>query len=101
MNRKLCSCGNLVASKGKDRNGNKIYRSSCITCHRKGKRAKGYKCQRCHFIPEDLIQLDIDHIDGNRQNNLPENLQTLCANCHRLKTKLNNDWVKNEAMHIM
>jgi 5-methylcytosine-specific restriction endonuclease McrA len=31
-------------------------------------------------------QLDVDHIDGNHRNNNPENLQTLCANCHRLKT---------------
>jgi 5-methylcytosine-specific restriction endonuclease McrA len=35
--------------------------------------------------------LDVDHIDGDRFNNDPANLQTLCANCHRLKTHLAGD----------
>lgn len=44
-------------------------------------------CECCGFIPEDMCQLDVDHIDGDHQNNCVTNLQTLCANCHRLKTK--------------
>lgn len=44
------------------------------------------KCERCGFIPEHPCQLDVDHIDGNHQNNDPKNWQTLCSNCHRLKT---------------
>jgi len=48
-------------------------------------------CLHCGFIPEHRSQLDVDHIDGDRWNNDPANLQTLCANCHRLKTHLNND----------
>ena len=43
-------------------------------------------CEQCGFIPEHICQLDVDHIDKNHKNNAPENLQTLCANCHRLKT---------------
>jgi 5-methylcytosine-specific restriction endonuclease McrA len=41
------------------------------------------------------VQLDVDHIDGDHTNNELNNLQTLCANCHRLKTQVNNDhtWV--------
>jgi len=31
-------------------------------------------------------QLDVDHIDGDHRNNDPANLQTLCKNCHVLKT---------------
>lgn len=45
------------------------------------------RCSCCGFIPEDPCQLDIDHIDGDHSNNDLINLQTLCANCHRLKTK--------------
>lgn len=43
-------------------------------------------CVLCGFTPEHKCQLDVDHIDGNHHNNDPNNLQTLCANCHRLKT---------------
>jgi 5-methylcytosine-specific restriction endonuclease McrA len=28
------------------------------------------------------ITLEVDHIDGNASNNLPENLRLLCPNCH-------------------
>lgn len=44
-------------------------------------------CERCGFVPEDACQLDIDHVNGDHGDDRPENLQTLCANCHRLKTK--------------
>ncbi|CAL9981083.1 HNH endonuclease [Vibrio phage D69] len=33
------------------------------------------------------------HIDGNHSNNSIDNLQTLCANCHRLKTYLCGDYL--------
>lgn len=58
----------------------------------KGGRQIGYrvykkeKCELCGFIPIHSCQLDVDHIDGNRENSNIENLQTLCANCYRLKT---------------
>jgi hypothetical protein len=48
-------------------------------------------CETCGFIPVHASQLDVDHIDGDRWNNDPINLQTLCANCHRLKTHLSGD----------
>ncbi len=55
-------------------------------------RFKDNKCANCGFIPIHICQLDLDHIDGNHENNSITNLQTLCANCHRLKTYLNKDW---------
>lgn len=42
-------------------------------------------CEKCGFTGH-RCQLDVDHIDGNHNNNDIGNLQTLCANCHRLKT---------------
>ena len=47
---------------------------------------KKNSCEVCKFRPLDKCQLDVDHIDGNHKNNEEDNLQTLCANCHRLKT---------------
>ena len=35
--------------------------------------------------------LHTDHIDGNPTNNVEENMQTLCANCHTFKTYINGD----------
>jgi 5-methylcytosine-specific restriction endonuclease McrA len=102
--------------KGYNSSGQRIYSASCGTCDhnrnpnsKKIKRpasywrnwrnwkqysytkSKGSSCEKCGFIAEDPCQLDVDHIDGNHLNNHPDNLQTLCANCHRLKTKVNGD----------
>ena len=51
------------------------------------------KCDFCGFIPTNMCQIDIDHIDGNNKNNSPSNFQTLCANCHRLKTFMKKDGI--------
>jgi hypothetical protein len=48
-------------------------------------------CEKCSFMGKPC-QLDVDHIDGNKFNNEQTNLQTLCANCHRLKT-----WLESQA----
>lgn len=44
-------------------------------------------CEVCGFVPEDRCQLDVHHMDGDKKNNEEDNLQTLCANCHRLEHK--------------
>jgi 5-methylcytosine-specific restriction endonuclease McrA len=33
-----------------------------------------------------------DHIDGDHENNIPENLQTLCSTCHAIKGKQSGDF---------
>jgi hypothetical protein len=53
-------------------------------------------CDRCGFRGEPC-QLDVDHIDGNHANNTARNYQTLCANCHRLKSFQNKE-VSEEAV---
>ncbi len=59
----------------------------CNSCARKPYRAgRKVYCEKCFFIPTHPRQLDVDHVDANHSNNAPGNLQTLCANCHRLKT---------------
>lgn len=86
-----------IAGRGK-------YRALCEKCHhaRHGlpfhstrlnyTKSKGEVCEDCGFVPVHRCQLDVDHIDGDKKNNAPSNLKTLCANCHRLKTKLANEW---------
>ena len=51
------------------------------------------KCEECGFIPTVISQLAVDHIDGNHKNNEITNLQTLCHNCHALKSHINKDWM--------
>ena len=63
-----------------DVSGNKVYR-----------KFKKETCERCGFVPEHRCQLDVDHVDGNHFNNDLNNLQTLCANCHRVKTYINRN----------
>lgn len=46
-------------------------------------RYKKLSCEECDFVAKDRCQLDVHHIDGNHHNNDPNNLRTLCANCHR------------------
>lgn len=36
------------------------------------------------FLKIQFIPLEIDHIDGNSENNSEENLRLICPNCHSL-----------------
>lgn len=47
---------------------------------------KEYVCKRCglHTWQNEKIPLELHHIDGNHDNNLLENIQLLCPNCHAL-----------------
>lgn len=50
---------------------------------------EGYKEKRCEKCGQtswlnELIPLELHHVDGNNKNNLIENLQILCPNCHAL-----------------
>ena len=47
-------------------------------------REQNYKCAICKTSAGIW---DYDHIDGNRSNNNPHNLQVLCPNCHAKKSR--------------
>jgi hypothetical protein len=58
-----------------------------------------YKCSECGWGKPNplngIVYLEIDHIDGNRENGYKENLRVLCPNCHTL-----TDTYKNLNKHI-
>lgn len=47
-------------------------------------RKYGYACKECGISEwrGNELTLELDHTDGNRNNNLEENLRILCPNCH-------------------
>ena len=87
---RICRCGAHFYQKKKKKGKGRLQCSSC----RKGLKYRSYKgdsCESCGFVAVLVGQLDVDHIDGDHTNNDISNLQTLCANCHRLKTHLCKD----------
>ncbi len=49
------------------------------------------KCERCGFVPEEMYQLDVVHIDGCSECDDPTNYMTLCVNCQSFITAMNDD----------
>lgn len=49
---------------------------------RKVRKRYNYVCQICERQQEEKKKLDVHHIDGNKDNNILENLISLCASCH-------------------
>lgn len=79
--------------------GKRKWKNVCSCCYdakRKTpwKKQRGKECEFCGFTPVHPCQLDVDHKNGDKKDNREINLQTLCANCHRLKTFLNKDWAR-------
>ncbi len=73
----------------------KTGRNTCIYTKNISKHIKRYltekfnnKCSKCGWNKKHQITkispLEVDHIDGNANNNLEKNLRLLCPNCHAL-----------------
>lgn len=80
-------------------------KGSCEMCHKTafqfGLEIQQYQCPTDRSTrTRDIIKLGMtvlqgDHIEGREIDNAnhPENIQTLCANCHRVKTIANKDYM--------
>lgn len=45
---------------------------------------RGHKCEVCNTVEwcGQLVPIEIDHVDGDPENNKRENLRLICPNCH-------------------
>ena len=69
--------------------------SFCIKHPNIGAKAKSKQCSIC-FSDFHPVQLDLDHIDGNKCNEEFKNLQMICACCHRLKSYMYKNYTNKE-----
>jgi Zn finger protein HypA/HybF involved in hydrogenase expression len=76
--------------------GNKGIKTKIISGHirRYLKEKYGEKCSLCGWdkihLTTKKVPLEVNHIDGNADNNKEENLQLLCPNCHSLTPNFRN-----------
>jgi hypothetical protein len=89
--RKTCGCGRPTEIKDHDALGRPKYRSQCTRCREAARKYPTDKCEGCGLLNDGTGNIDRDHIDGNRSNNDFSNLQALCKECHKVKTRANGD----------
>lgn len=78
------------------KDGNRGKKARLISKHLKRYLMQKYKekCMQCGWAKRHeqtgLVPLEIDHIDGNSENNNETNLRLLCPNCHSLTPYFRN-----------
>lgn len=50
---------------------------------------KCFSCKKSEWM-QNPIPIELDHVDGNHQNNNIDNLRLLCPNCHALTSTYKN-----------
>ena len=104
-------CGSYVHTRKVNKNATYDIRSECYKCHDGFRNRPGViphkktYCEnkdgrlgfKCVADITDSCMLEMDHIDSDKWNNVPNNVQTLCRNCHSYKTKYNGDSKNNKS----
>lgn len=88
---RLCSIQCIAKEKDIPRHAEYLLgKSSSQTCRRFLIEQYGAKCMDCGWDKinptTNKCPIELEHIDGNSSNNLPENLKLICPNCHSLTT---------------
>jgi hypothetical protein len=70
-----------------------VYPQSFNRCLKeKIRKRDGFKCREC-YKKQTIKKLDIHHIDYDKNNNIPENLISLCRQCHAKTNYSREDWI--------
>lgn len=85
-----CNVCHLRFDRGYDLNGHRYIHTPFENLKSDGARRKrivldkGHQCEICHntLWMNKPIPLTLDHIDGNTDNHLRDNLRVICPNCH-------------------
>ena len=105
-------CERVVQTRRINKNGTYDIRAECYKCHGGFRNRPGViphkktYCENtdgrlgivCEAKIEDTCMLEMDHIDSDKWNNVPDNIQTLCRNCHAYKTKHYGDSKNNKSV---
>ena len=109
-------CDRKVHISGYSSTGRPRYRPVCAMCHKAHSCARpgviGVKKDYCENVDGRLgfectativhyRQLDMDHIDGNHYNNVAENIQSLCKNCHSMKSYFEKDHLNQKRYDLV
>ncbi len=54
---------------------------------------RGKNCEKCGYNKFEILQ--VHHKDRNRNNNVLENLELICPNCHYEEHFLEKSWLRN------
>lgn len=90
-NPKLCNCGAVIDYRctrcALCRKKDELNYDEAKTCNKRKRiliHERGHQCESCLLTvwKDDKIPLDLDHIDGDGDNNSRNNLRLLCPNCH-------------------
>lgn len=84
-------CNNICEQKYKTKDKDKLVlegKASSRVCKNYLIKVKGNKCEECGWSKKNIvtgkIPIELEHIDGNSENNNLTNLKLLCPNCHSL-----------------
>ena len=91
--RKCVCCGSMFTTEVRDSNKQVTCSRACSNTYFRTKdgastyrtralKHYGCKCAICGF--DNILALEVHHIDKDRENNSISNLKVLCANCHRI-----------------
>lgn len=70
------------------------YKTGAALYRHRALRDHGAVCVRCSYNADERM-LDVHHVDSDRNNGLPSNLEVLCVWCHALHTRHvdPHDWI--------